>query len=132
MTTLLLANGITWNDVFLMTGIGVGIVFVILLVLVFMVWGFKPAFSCLDKFTSFFNDKIKPIFNFKKNKTNKQEVQQLVSRVQPKNDATDTETAAVAMALYLFYKDVHDVETDVLTIKHNRNSAWHHELNKTF
>lgn len=122
MTTLLLANGITWNDVFLMTGIGIGIVFVILLVLVLMVSGFKPAFSCLDKITSF----------SKKDKTKKQEVQQLVSTVQPKNDATDTETAAVAMALYLFYKDVHDVETDVLTIKHNRNSAWHHELNKTF
>lgn len=122
MTTLLLANGTTWNDVILMTCIGIGIVFIILVVLVGMVWGFKPVFSCIDKIASF----------KQKDKTKKQEAQQLVSTVQPKNDATDTETAAVAMALYLFYKDVHDVETDVLTIKHNRNSAWHHELNKTF
>ena len=39
MTTLLLANGTTWNDVILMTCISIGIVFIILLVLVGMVWG---------------------------------------------------------------------------------------------
>lgn len=43
--------------------------------------------------------------------------------------ANDTE-AAIATALYLFYKDVHDTESYKLTIKHADHPAWHSQLNQ--
>lgn len=43
--------------------------------------------------------------------------------------SNDTE-AAIATALYLFYKDVHDTESYKLTIKHADHPAWHSQLNQ--
>ena len=44
--------------------------------------------------------------------------------------ASDADKAAIATALYLYFHNVHDEESHVITIHHNEHSAWHHELNQ--
>ena len=48
----------------------------------------------------------------------------------PATSASEDEKAAIATALYLYFQNVHVEESGVITIKHNPNTAWHHELNQ--
>ena len=55
-----------------------------------------------------------------------------VAASSPAASASDADKAAIATALYLYFQNVHDEESDVITIRSNHNSAWHHELNNHF
>ena len=47
-------------------------------------------------------------------------------QIQAPEVVSGAENAAIAMALHLYYADIHDEESDVITIKniHNRYSPW--------
>ncbi len=111
MAQLLLVGGTTWGDVWAMTGMGFGVVFLVLILLVYVLIGFGYFANATPKKSA-------------------APVAQPTVAAQPVASASDKDKAAIAMALYLYYKDVHDEETGVLTIQHNDSSAWHHELNK--
>lgn len=103
---------VNWTNVWMETGIGFGIVFVILILIVFIL----TLFGVISK-------KVEQ----------KSEVTSLpvsTAATADASSASDDDQAAIATALYLYYQNVHDVESGVITIKHNPYSAWHHELNK--
>ena len=117
MITLLSVN---WGDVWAMAGIGFGVVFCVLLLLVIVMFllGYtvqkvegagakKQASSAVAKAAD------APTAPAAKVET-----------------ASDADKAAIATALYLYFHNVHDEESHVITIHHNEHSAWHHELNQ--
>ena len=101
-----------WSDMWAMTGIGFGTVFVVLLLLVLILGIFNvvakkksgaPAASpALEK-----KDVATP----------------LLQNVEEESD----DIAAVATALCLYFQEVHDNESFVLTIHHHEHTAWHPE-----
>ena len=88
-----------------MTGIGVGVVFCILVVLVFVL--------------QIFNMVAKP----------SAPKAQAAPLAQPLSSASEEDKAAVAVALHLYMGCVHDEESHVLTIHNDAHPAWHAELN---
>ena len=108
MELLLVNRTAVWQ----MTGIGLGVVFVILILLVYILKGFSAVFSSMNKTKQ-------PAVVVK---------QSNVSPVAPKGEVTGTDEVAIATALYLYFQDVHDEESYCLTIKHNPYSAWHSEF----
>lgn len=113
MTTLLAE--VNWNDVWSMTGIGFGVVFVVLLLLVFVL-------ILLGKVVSSFSKK------------KEEPCAPAAFATQPAAETeisvSEVEEAAVAAALYLYLQDMHDEESGVLTIRHTPGTLWHYELNK--
>ncbi len=103
---------VNWGNVWMETGIGIAIVFVILTLIIFI----------LSLFNVFAKTK-------KSGNASVPKVQATAAVVAPATSASEVEKAAIATALYLYYQNVHDVESGVITIKHNDFSAWHHELN---
>ena len=93
-----------------MAGIGPGVVFLILLLLVciLLVFGYVTQ-----------GKKVTPV-------AASQSVN--VKKSVPKASAADE--AAVAMAVYLYMNGRHDEESGVLTIHVNEHSLWHEELNE--
>lgn len=99
-----------WGDAWLMTGIGIGVVFCILVILVYVL----------------------QIFNFVANKSSKVEADSASSAdnsVKNVAEASELDKAAVATAVYLYQASKGDQESGVLTIK-MAPSAWHAELNE--
>ena len=99
-----------WTTAWLMTGIGIGVVFCILVLLVL----------------------ILQIFSIVANQEKKQVPEKLTTaKVTPAPTviASEADKAAVATALYLYYRNVHDEESHVLTIHHDAHNPWHSELN---
>ena len=109
---------VIWGDVWAMTGIGFGVVFCVLLLLVFALFALGYVVSKIENAT--------------KKKVTAVHTQQVVATTVPGTASTlaDADKAAIATALYLYYQNVHDEESDVLTIQSDHNSPWHHELNK--
>jgi len=95
---------INWSNAFMVSILGVGIVFVVLIMLVFLLNGF----SCL--------------FVEKKNRTTH------IQEVTVDGVPTEAEAAAIAMALHLYFEDVHDEESDIITIVDNKNSVWNSKI----
>ena len=84
---------INWGNAFLITGVGFGLVFVVLVLLIFIVKSFGLIF------------------------VQKPKAQAAVAA--PAAEATDeTDMAAIAYVLHTFYNQ-HDEESDVLTIRHD-------------
>ncbi len=105
---------INWSTVWLMTGLGIGTVFVILLVLFFVL----SIFSTVTRKT---RDKVL---------TGVEAVKTVVENVVEKDEmAENTRNAAIATAVYLYMQGRHDEESGKITIRHT-NSAWHAVLNK--
>ncbi len=103
---------VDWNSVWAMTGMGIGVVFLILVLLVFV----------LILFGVIFGGKKAP-------KPAPQPAPAAASAAQaPVNASQDTE-AAIATALYLYFQDKHDEESYKLTICHPATPAWHSQLN---
>ncbi|MDO4511642.1 MAG: OadG family protein [Bacteroidales bacterium] len=100
-----------WADAWTMTGIGVGVVFCILCILVLVLM----------------------VFNLvaKKAASSDQPVKAGIADipVKPLAEASELDKAAVATALYLYEKSKGDQESGVLTIKMNP-SPWHAVLNE--
>ncbi len=105
---------VNWTNVWMETGIGFGIVFVVLTLIIFI----------LSLFNVFANGK-----NNKAVSAPTVQTPAATATAAPVASASDEDKAAVATALYLFYQNVHDVESGVITIRHNENSTWHQVLN---
>ncbi len=101
-----------WSEAWLMTGMGVGVVFsiLIILVLVLLVFNLVAQKSKQD------NGGVKA------------GVAQL-PQAKPLAQASELDKAAVATALYLYQQSKGDQESGVLTIKRTP-SAWHAVLNE--
>lgn len=100
-----------WSTVWLMTGLGIGVVFVILVLLSFVLL----VFSSVTRKT---RDKVLTGVEVVKNVVEKEEI------------AENTRNAAIATAVYLYMQGRHDEESGVITIHHSDHSLWHAELNK--
>lgn len=106
---------IIWSNIWMITGLGMGIVFVILILLVFILGFFSKV---VNKGTKSSSVKIAPPLVVPD------------EHAVAKQSASDEDKAAIATALYLYFQNVHVEESGIITIKNNPNSAWHHELNK--
>ena len=105
---------VVWTDAWARTGMGFGVVFTVLLVLVFVL----IAFGVVSRLTGNKAPKVAKVAE-----------QPAKAAAMPVASASDADKAAVATALYLYFQNVHDEESNVVTIHHTPNSAWHHELN---
>lgn len=99
---------INWANVALITVFGIGTVFFILLTLVVILTIFG---------------KIGNLTNFKK----PLKVENQTPKAQVKTDASESEKAAIAMALHLYFAEVHDSENPSLTLK-TKKSAWNDKM----
>lgn len=88
---------INWGNALIVTVIGFSLVFVVLMLLIGIIMLFGKIFASKS-------------------------VQQQPAEV-PVVESVDEEMAAVAFALHMYY-DVHDEESDVLTIKHDDSPYW--------
>lgn len=102
---------ITWPDMLAMTGIGFGVVFCILLLLVFVL----KIFSAVSTSGS------------KKAAVPAKAAAAPAAKVSAAPAAAGDDYAAVAAALYLYFQEVHDTESYKLTIRHHEHTAWHPE-----
>ena len=94
-----------------MTGLGIGTVFVILLVL----FGVLSIFSKVTRKT---RDKVLTGVEAVKNVVEKEEI------------AENLRNAAIATAVYLYMQGRHDEESGIITIHHQDHPLLHAELNE--
>jgi len=110
--TILVTN---WSTVWLMTGLGIGTVFVILIVLFCVL----SVFSSVTRKT---RDKVL---------TGVEAVKTVVENVVEKDDLGEgTRDVAIATAVYLYMQGRHDEESGIITIHHPDHPLWHAELNQ--
>ena len=100
-----------WGDAWMMTGIGIGVVFCILCILVFVLQGFNAVARKLTEAET------------------SNEVAEAPTASNSAAATSELDKVAVATAIYLYQKSKGDQESGVLTIK-KRPSAWHAELNE--
>ncbi|MBQ7496101.1 MAG: OadG family protein [Bacteroidaceae bacterium] len=100
-----------WSTVWLMTGLGIGTVFVILIVLF-------AVLSVFSKVTRKTRDKVLTGVEAVKSVVEKEEI------------AESTRNAAIATAVYLYMQGRHDEESGIITIHHPDHPLWHAELNE--
>ena len=87
---------VNWGNALLITGVGFGLVFVVLVLLIFIVKGFGVVFTQKPKAQA-----------------------PAAAPVAKAEEATDeTDMAAIAYVLHTFYNQ-HDEESDVLTFRHD-------------
>ena len=103
-----------WASAWLMTGMGFGVVFCILVLLVLVLQVFSVVAA-------------------KGNATPVKKVvaPQPAAPQAPVEDASDRRAVAIATALYLYMDNVHDEESGVLTIHLDEHPAWHAQLNES-
>ncbi len=101
-----------WSTAWLMTGMGIGAVFFILILLVLILQIFSMVFA-EDKKPKRFTKKAAPVGDFKE-----------------QVEGYEEDMAAVATAVYLYLNSAHDEESGVLTIQQDQHSLWHAELNE--
>lgn len=105
---------VNWANVAIVTLFGIGMVFFILCVLILILSIFSVLMSI--------NIKKAP-------KTEKQVVAQATENTSiTDKSASEGEKAAIAMALHLYFAEVHDTESYCLTIRQNTNSAWNSKI----
>lgn len=100
-----------WTTAWLMTGMGIGVVFCILILLVLVL----HIFSLVSVQNS--TPATKAVAPKQKAVTTVEE------------DASDRRAVAIATALYLYMQDAHDEESGILTIHLDEHPAWHAQLN---
>lgn len=94
-----------------MTGLGIGVVFVILILLSLVLLGFSSV-------TRKTRDKVLTGVEAVKSVVEKEEI------------AENTRNAAIATAIYLYMQGRHDEESGIITIHHPDHPLWHAELNQ--
>jgi len=104
----------TWSDMWAMTGIGFGTVFAILLLLVLILGIFNIVAKKKPSATPAPAVEAKP-------------AAKPAALAAPAAKAADDDIVAVATALCLYFQEVHDEESYVLTIRHHKHTAWHPE-----
>lgn len=100
-----------WSTVWTMTGLGIGTVFA-LLILLFLI------LSVFSQVTRKTRDKVLTGVEAVKNVVEKEEI------------AENTRNAAIATAIYLYMQGRHDEESGIITIHHPDHPLWHAELNQ--
>jgi Na+-transporting methylmalonyl-CoA/oxaloacetate decarboxylase gamma subunit len=118
MVNVMILADVVWADAWARTGMGFGVVFTVLLVLVVVL----VAFGIFSRLSGNKTPKVAKVADQPAVKP----------AAQPVVSASDADKAAIATALYLYFQNVHDEESNVITIRHNANSAWHHELNPRY
>lgn len=101
-----------WTTAWLMTGLGLGVVFSILVLLVLVL----QIFSAVAEKGSAAPAK-------------KAAVASKAAEGPLAEDASDRRAVAIATALYLHMENAHDEESGVLTIHMDEHPAWHAQLN---
>lgn len=101
-----------WTTAWLMTGMGIGVVFAILVLLVLILQVFNVVFADLEK-------KPAPAKSISKDD----------GEPHPHTVEYNADMAAVATTLYLYMNNAHDEESGVLTIHLDEHTAWHAQLN---
>ncbi len=101
-----------WSTAWLMSGMGMGIVFCILILLVLIL--------------QFMGNMIA----HKKSSNAPQSNGNTASNHCAEGKLSEADLAAVAIAVHLYQNDLHDIESGVLTW-HPTETAWHSELNPT-
>lgn len=96
---------VNWSNAFVVLGLGVGIVFVVLVMLVFLLNGFSWFFIKKEKTIT---EKGKP-------------------EVKPGNSIEEEKAVAIAMALYQFYQEPHDEESYIISINQKKTS-WNSKI----
>jgi Na+-transporting methylmalonyl-CoA/oxaloacetate decarboxylase gamma subunit len=94
---------INWSNAFVVAGLGMGVVFVLLAMLVFLL-------NCFSY-----------LFIKKKKQTTEMPI------ITANNVFTEAETAAIATTLHLFYQDMHDEESGVITIN-KKITLWNSKI----
>ena len=122
MNIIILEKIASWGDMLVMTALGIGFVFVILILLVFVMKGFGLMFNEKNTYQKPATPKA-PVNHAPA------AVQQAPTVAAPQPKAEDTEMAAVAMALHLYYNaNVHDTESYRITNKQNGPTAWNMKI----
>ena len=101
---------INWANTFAVIIIGFGLVFVVLVLLVFVL----KAFGLIAKPKN-------------ENKEIIKESKQVTIKANEEG-FSESESAAIAMALSLYYADVHDEESYVITIDNSRETSWNSKI----
>ena len=104
---------VNWTNVTIVTLFGIGMVFFILCVLIFVLSLFSVVMTASTS---------------KKTKVKKEVVAQVEETPICESSASESEKAAIAMALHLYFAEVHDTESYCLTIRQNPNSAWNSKI----
>lgn len=105
-----------FSDILITAGFGILVVFCALVLLVF-------AFSTFEKLTRY-NAKRKKI------KSNPSGNSIQIDSTVKDDELSSNEVAAIATALHLFFSDVHDEESNIITIKRieRRYSPWNSKI----
>ncbi len=104
---------IDWGNTLDVVGFGFGMVFIILIILVLVLTWFSKAVAPKVRVAKIRNNKNQAI----ENKSEPEFIEDHLSAGY---------SAAIALALHLYYSDVHDEETAIITIKtvEKRYSPW--------
>ncbi|MDR0798753.1 MAG: OadG family protein [Dysgonamonadaceae bacterium] len=102
---------INWSNALIITGLGLLIVFAVLILLV----------GILKLFSIIFREKEQKPENPASTRQN----------VSNREELSEEERAAVALAIYLYQADVHDQESCLLTIRHKPYSSWNMKFPNT-
>ena len=103
---------VNWTNVTIVTLFGIGMVFFILCVLILTLSLFSVVMTASTN----------------KKKVKKEVVAQVEETPVCGSSASESEKAAIAMALHLYFAEVHDTESYCLTIRQNPNSAWNSKI----
>jgi sodium pump decarboxylase gamma subunit len=101
-----------WATVFEIAGMGIGVVFVILILLVFVLQIFSAVAEKTTKAVKHSATAVKTVVK------------------KPVSPEEEEESAAVAAAVFLYVSNSHDRDSGVLTIKQQEAGHWHEELNE--
>ncbi len=104
---------LNWTNVAIVTCFGIGMVLFILFVLV----GVLKIFSAISTASAKKAPQAAPTA-----------VAASAPVAQPAASASEAEKAAIAMALHLYFAEVHDTESYRLTIRHNAATAWNSKI----
>ena len=101
---------INWGNTLIIVGFGFGMVLVILsiLVLLLVLWEKSPLLLAQIK---------KPAKGFKQESTEDLFV------------ANDGDIAAITATMHLYFNEIHDIESNVVTIKKIDRSSWNSKIN---
>lgn len=103
-----------WTTAWLMTGMGIAVVFSILLLLVFVLQIFSKIAEGSETKSK---RRVKSVSS--------------VNDIKEQVEGYEEDMAAVATAVYLYQNGAHDQESGVLTIHQDEYSLWHAELNES-
>ncbi|MBR1630957.1 MAG: OadG family protein [Paludibacteraceae bacterium] len=124
MKFILLERTASWGDMLIMTLLGLGVVFLVLVLLVFVMKGFGLMFGNDNKPAA-----TRPAAPVPSAQPAAAKAAPATPGAGTKATATETEMAAIAMALHMFYNaNVHDTESYRITNKQVGPSAWNAKI----